>query len=87
MHIVVLDGDGYCGWATAPYLSLRGHTVSIDDTSQPHLLSDSLLDSLVNVAVRYRDRIDSSLFLPRVDWRRPRNDRRLTPVDAAEARP
>jgi UDP-sulfoquinovose synthase len=54
---------------------------------QPHLLSDSLLDSLVNVAVRYRDRIDSSLFLPRVDWRRPRNDRRQTPVDAAEVRP
>jgi UDP-sulfoquinovose synthase len=39
-------------------------------------LSDSLLDSLLNIAVRYRDRIDTSLFLPQVDWRKPRNVRR-----------
>src|SRR5713226_6159194 len=31
MRIVVLGGDGYCGWATALYLSRRGHTVSIVD--------------------------------------------------------
>jgi UDP-sulfoquinovose synthase len=49
---------------------------------EPHLLSASLLDSLVNIAVRYRDRIDPSLFLPRVDWRRPRNDRRQAPLAA-----
>jgi len=34
--------------------------------------------------MRSRDRIDSSLFLPRVDWRRPRNDRRqILAADAA----
>ena len=43
---------------------------------QPHLLSDSLLDSLMNIAVRYRDRIDASLFLPQVNWRNARNERR-----------
>ena len=32
---------------------------------QPHYLSDSLLDSLMNIAIRYQDRIDTSLFLPR----------------------
>ena len=43
---------------------------------QPHLLSNSLLDSLIHVAVRYRDRIDASQFLPTVNWRNARNDRR-----------
>ena len=31
MRIMVLGGDGYSGWATALYLSRRGHTVSIVD--------------------------------------------------------
>src|SRR5262249_26183186 len=31
MKIVVLGGDGYCGWATALYLSKQGHSVSIVD--------------------------------------------------------
>ena len=30
----------------------------------------------MNIAVRYRDRVDKSLFMPRVNWRRTRNDRR-----------
>jgi len=38
---------------------------------QPHYLSDSLLDSLMNIALTYRDRIDTSLILPRVNWRNP----------------
>ena len=52
------------------------HSKLVDLGLQPHLLSDSLLDSLLNIAVRYRDRIDKSLFMPQVDWRRTRNDRR-----------
>jgi len=43
---------------------------------KPHLLSESLLDSLLNIAIRYQDRIDRSLFLPRVNWRNARNERR-----------
>ena len=31
MKIAVLGGDGYCGWATALYLSKQGHEVAIVD--------------------------------------------------------
>ena len=31
MKIAVLGGDGYCGWATALYLSKQGHSVAIVD--------------------------------------------------------
>jgi len=39
-------------------------------------LSESLLDSLMNIAVKYRDRIDESLFPPQVNWRNARNERK-----------
>jgi UDP-sulfoquinovose synthase len=32
MKIVVVGGDGYCGWATSLYLSERGHDVAIVDS-------------------------------------------------------
>jgi len=44
---------------------------------KPYLLSDSLVDSLINIALRYRDRIDPSLFMPQVNWRNTQNERRL----------
>ena len=31
----------------------------------------------MNIAVKYRDRIDPSLMLPRINWRQVRNDRRV----------
>jgi UDP-sulfoquinovose synthase len=37
---------------------------------QPHFLSDSLIDSLLNFAVRYHDRVDQSQILPQVSWKR-----------------
>jgi len=40
-------------------------------------LSDALLDSLMNIAIKYRDRVDVSLMLPQVNWREPKNDRRM----------
>ncbi|HLY16696.1 MAG TPA: NAD-dependent epimerase/dehydratase family protein [Bryobacteraceae bacterium] len=52
------------------------HSKLIDLGLQPHLLSESLLDSLMNIAVKYRDRIDESLFAPQIDWRSARNERR-----------
>ena len=52
------------------------HSKLIDLGLSPHYLSDSLLDSLMNIAVKYRDRIDTSLFLPQVEWRNPTNTRR-----------
>ena len=56
------------------------HTKLIDLGLEPHLLSESLLDSLVNIAIHNRDRIDTSLLLPRVNWRNSRNERRLAPL-------
>jgi UDP-sulfoquinovose synthase len=57
------------------------HSNLIELGLKPHLLSNSLLDSLINIAVRYRDRIDTSLFLPQVNWRSPRNERRSKDPD------
>jgi UDP-sulfoquinovose synthase len=53
------------------------HSKLIELGLEPHLLSDSLLDSLMNVALKYRDRIDPSVMLPQINWRQPRNQRRL----------
>jgi UDP-sulfoquinovose synthase len=52
------------------------HSKLLDLGLQPHYLSDSLLDSLMNIAIRYRDRVDVSMFLPQVDWRKTSNERR-----------
>ncbi|MDL5056881.1 NAD-dependent epimerase/dehydratase family protein [Geitlerinema calcuttense] len=37
---------------------------------QPHYLSDSLLDSLLNFAVKYKHRVDQKQILPKVSWHR-----------------
>jgi UDP-sulfoquinovose synthase len=52
------------------------HSKLMDLGLQPHLLSDSLLDSLMNIAVRYCGRVDSSLFMPQVNWRKGTNTRK-----------
>lgn len=46
------------------------NTKLLDLGLQPHLLSDSLLDSLLNYAIKYRDRVDKKQILPQVKWRR-----------------
>ncbi len=58
------------------------HSKLIDLGLKPHFLSDSLLDSLMNIAIRYRDRVDASMFLPQVNWRKPTNVRNLKPQTA-----
>jgi UDP-sulfoquinovose synthase len=60
------------------------HSKLADLGLEPHLLSDSLVDSLINIAVRYRDRIDPALFAPQVNWRATRNERRLVGVPTPE---
>ena len=50
------------------------HSKLLDLGLQPHLLSESLLDSLMNIAIKYRDRVDHSLMLPTVNWRNTKND-------------
>jgi hypothetical protein len=41
------------------------------------------LDSLVNIAIRYKDRIDMLLIPPRVNWRYPGSDNRLRVAKSA----
>ena len=63
------------------------HSKLIDLGLKPHLLSESLLDSLMNIAVKYQDRVDISAFLPQVNWKNSRNrrSRALAAVVASEA--
>jgi UDP-sulfoquinovose synthase len=61
------------------------HSKLLDLGLQPHLLSDSLLDSLMNIAVRYRDRVDQSLFMPQVNWRTGTNVRKTQVTSSAIA--
>jgi UDP-sulfoquinovose synthase len=60
------------------------HSKLIDLGLTPHLLSNALLDSLLNIALKYRERIDASLMLPRVNWRSTRNDRRETAAPVSD---
>ena len=52
------------------------HSKLIDLGLRPHYLSDSLLDSLMNIAIRYRDQVDPSVLLPQVNWRNAVNERK-----------
>jgi UDP-sulfoquinovose synthase len=58
------------------------HTALLDLGLEPHFLGESLLDSLVNIAIEHRDRVDMDLILPRVDWRRATNPLRGAPVSS-----
>jgi UDP-sulfoquinovose synthase len=46
------------------------NTKLLDLGLQPHYLSDSLLDSLLNFAIKYQGRVDQNQILPKVSWRR-----------------
>jgi UDP-sulfoquinovose synthase len=52
------------------------HSKLIELGLEPHSLSESLVDSLINIAIRYKDRIDVSQFVPTVNWRKSRNEKR-----------
>ena len=62
--------------AEAHYYNAK-HSKLADLGLEPHLLSDSLVNSLIEVAVRYRNRIDPAMFAPQVDWRAGKNQRRI----------
>jgi len=59
-----------------PRVELEEHYFNAKNTKlldlglQPHYLSDSLLDSLLNFATKYKDRVDQNHILPTVTWRR-----------------
>ncbi len=46
------------------------NTKLIDLGLEPHNLSDSLIDSLLNFAIKYKERVDRGQILPKVSWRR-----------------
>jgi UDP-sulfoquinovose synthase len=46
------------------------NTNLLDLGLQPHYLSDSLLDSLLNFSVKYKHRVDEAQILPKVMWKR-----------------
>jgi UDP-sulfoquinovose synthase len=58
-----------------PRVELEQHYFNAKNTKlldlglQPHYLSDALLDSLLNFAIKYRDRVDASQILPKVSWK------------------
>jgi UDP-sulfoquinovose synthase len=45
------------------------NTNLLDLGLKPHLLSDSLLDSLLNFAVKYQHRVDRGQIMPKVSWK------------------
>jgi UDP-sulfoquinovose synthase len=45
------------------------NTNLLDLGLQPHFLSDSLIDSLLNFAIKYKHRVDNSQILPKVLWK------------------
>ncbi len=59
-----------------PRIELEEHYFNAKNTNlldlglQPHFLSDSLIDSLLNFAKKYSDRVDYQQILPKVSWRR-----------------
>ncbi|MGA3032357.1 MAG: NAD-dependent epimerase/dehydratase family protein [Terracidiphilus sp.] len=56
MKVLVVGGDGYCGWATALYLSERGHEVAIADSLiRRHWDATLGIDTLTPIApIRHR---------------------------------
>ncbi|MDY7014066.1 MAG: NAD-dependent epimerase/dehydratase family protein [Cyanobacteriota bacterium] len=59
-----------------PRVELEEHYFNAKNTKlldlglQPHYLSDSLLDSLLNFATKYQNRVDTKQILPKVTWHR-----------------
>jgi UDP-sulfoquinovose synthase len=51
MRVLVIGGDGYCGWATALYLANRGHQVGIlDSLVRRHWDAQLQIDTLTPIA-------------------------------------
>ncbi|OZH52051.1 NAD-dependent dehydratase, partial [Hydrocoleum sp. CS-953] len=59
-----------------PRVELEQHYFNAKNTNlldlglKPHYLSDSLLDSLLNFAIKYQERVDKNQILPKVSWHR-----------------
>ncbi|MGL5807499.1 MAG: NAD-dependent epimerase/dehydratase family protein [Xenococcaceae cyanobacterium] len=73
---VALGLDAEISYMENPRVELENHYFNAKNTKlldlglQPHYLSDSLLDSLLNFATKYKTRVDNQQILPKVSWRR-----------------
>jgi len=61
------------------------HSRLVDLGLKPRKLSETLLDSMIHIAIKYRDRIDTALFQPRVNWRKTHNQRKVAKDGTAVA--
>jgi UDP-sulfoquinovose synthase len=50
------------------------HTKLMDLGLKPHLLNETLLESLMRLAILHKDNIDPRLIAPTVNWRNTKND-------------
>ncbi len=50
------------------------HTKLIDLGLEPHLLDEAVLESLIGLAIKHRERIDRNLIMPTVNWRMTKNE-------------
>jgi UDP-sulfoquinovose synthase len=63
-----------------PRVELEEHYFNAKNTKlldlglQPHLLDESLLDSLLNFATKYQNRVDKQQILPTVSWHRQQKE-------------
>jgi UDP-sulfoquinovose synthase len=73
---IALGLDVEVNYLENPRVELEQHYFNAKNTKlldlglQPHYLSDSLLDSLLNFASKYKHRVDTKQILPKVSWRR-----------------
>ncbi len=50
------------------------HTRLIELGLEPHLLNESVLTSLIGLAMKYREHVEKNLILPSVNWRATKNE-------------
>ncbi len=72
MKVIVLGGDGFCGWATALHLSAEGHHVTIVDNLVRRRTDEELGVSSLTPIRSIEERLQA--------WRETRN----TPIDFVE---
>ena len=71
-----MDLDVHINHLDNPRVELEEHYFNAKNTNllelglKPHYLSDSLLDSLLNFAIKYKKRVDKNHILPKVSWYR-----------------
>jgi hypothetical protein len=72
--------------APSPHLSDKGHEVVVVDNFVRWTidceLSDTLLDSLLNIAIEHKGRVDPEVVMPSVSWRSGKARRRINKAPA-----